>query len=239
MIGIAACQPLPLLYEEGLVTAEIINEDRAEIAQELDAAEAQFRATLKGRAAALEWRSTETYASLADFIAEEARAADLIVTGRDMGGTMFDNTRRVNIGDLAMRAGRPVLIVPKGISALPLENVFLGWKDTREARRAAADALPLLRAAEAATVLETASHDNIREAEGHVKDVATWLGRHGILAEPLAVTCAGMEIAGLHKSLREGKCDLLIAGAYAITGSANGYSAASRRIFCSIRISVF
>jgi len=214
VIGIAACQPLPPVYEEGLMTAEIITEDRAEISKELAAVEAQFRTALKGRAAGLEWRSTVIYGSLADFIAEEARAADLILTGRDMGGALFDNTRRVNIGDLAMRAGRPVLIVPQGISALALNNVFVGWKESRESRRAAADALPLLKAAKAVNVLEVTKPDGVNNAQAHVKDVAAWLARQGIDANPLAPPSMGTEIAMFRNLLRDCKCDLLVAGAY-------------------------
>ncbi len=214
VIGIAACQPIPPLYEQGVMAGDIAAEDRAEISKELTAAEAQFHAALGGRAASLEWRSGVTYGALADYIADEARAADLIITGRDIGGALLDNSRRVNIGDLAMRAGRPILIVPQGISALPLKNVFIGWKESREARRAASDALPLLQASAQVTVLEVTARDNVGPAQGHVKDVAAWLGRHGVKARPLAMSSPDMETGRLHNALVEGGCDLFVAGAY-------------------------
>ncbi len=214
VIGIAACQPLPPIYEEGLMTAEIIAQDQAEIEKEFAAAEARFRAALTGRTAGLEWRTTIIYASLADFIAAEARAADLIITGRDIGMTMMDNTRRVNIGDLAMRAGRPLLIVPPGVSSLPLQNVFVGWKESRESRRAVADALPLLQQAGRATVLEVTAEQDTAIAESHVKDVAAWLTRHQVTAQPMAISAPRMEVGAFRDALRNGKCDLLVAGAY-------------------------
>ena len=55
-----------------------------------------------------------TFASLADYVAHQARAADLIITGPDIGGSVFDHTRQVGIAVLVMTAGCPVLIVPKG-----------------------------------------------------------------------------------------------------------------------------
>ena len=58
---------------------------------------------------------------------------------------MLDDARRVKVGDLAIKAGRPLLIVPYGISALTLKNAFVAWKDSPEARRAVADAMPLLK----------------------------------------------------------------------------------------------
>ena len=43
--------------------------------------------------------------------------------------------------------GRPTLVVPEEARTLRVEHVVLGWKDTREARRALLDALPFLQKA--------------------------------------------------------------------------------------------
>jgi nucleotide-binding universal stress UspA family protein len=214
VIGIAACQPIRPLYEENLMAGEVLAQDRAEITKELAAAEAEFRAALANRAAALEWRTSITYASLAEYIAEEARAADLIITGRDIGGSLLDNTRRVRIGDLVMAAGKPVLIVPQGISSLPMNNVVLGWKETREARRAATDALPLLSRARHVTVLEVTPSEDTSHVRRRLGDVVTWLDWHGVSADARAVTNPAVDLFALRDVLREGKCDLLVAGAY-------------------------
>lgn len=149
VIGIAACQPVQLLAEEGFVAGEVIAESYAELKKEIAAAEAQFRSALGGRVKHLQWRSAITYLALANYLAEQARAADLIITGKQSDGSLLDSNRAVNVGALVLQAGRPVLVVPEGISSLPMEQVFLGWKDSREARRAAADALPLLAMANA------------------------------------------------------------------------------------------
>lgn len=214
VIGIAACQPMQILYDEGFTAGEVVAQDRAEMAKEIAAAETQFRTALADRANRLEWRSAITYLSLADYIAEQARAADLIITGKDIGGQLLDSTRRVNIGDLAMRAGRPLLLVPQGISALPLEHVFVGWKDTRESRRAVADALPLLRQAKLATVLGIARSGQIPRVQAEVQDVAAWLERQQVAATPMTAVARGTDAETLHAQLREAKCDLLVAGAY-------------------------
>ncbi len=214
VIGIAACQPIPPMYEGTMVANQILAQDRAEIAKELATAEAQFRTALTGRAIALEWRTSITYASLADFIAEEARAADLIITGRDIGGSLLDNTHRVHIGDLVMGAGKPVLIVPRGISALPMDHVFVGWKETREARRAAADALPLLTKAKHVTVLEVTSSEEAAKVRARLGDVVTCLDWHGVPADALAVSSERPDRNALRQALRDRKCDLLVAGAY-------------------------
>lgn len=214
VIGIAAAQPVKILYDEGCTAGEVMAEDQAEIDKELNACVAQFRQALEGRANGLEWRSTVAFDRLEDYIAEQARAADLIITGKDIGGGLLDTTRRVNIGRLAVKAGRPVLLVPQGITSLPLKHVFIAWKDAREARRAALDALPLLEAARHATVLEVTSVREQAEAEKQVKDVALWLERHGLFASPEAIGTSHAQEGFLRSELVKGHCDLLVAGAF-------------------------
>ena len=214
VIGIAACQPIQILYNEGFSADDVVTQDRAEIARELKQVEDDFRAALKGRAKNLQWRSSISYGPLADFIADEARAADLIITGRDLGPKLFDETRRVHIGDLVMRAGRPVLVVPQGIRQLKLRNVFVGWKETREARRAVVDALPLRAHARSVTVMQVGSQADQPASEKRLADIVSWLGRHGVAATAQAIAKSGTEAGYLHAELLERKCDLLVAGAY-------------------------
>jgi nucleotide-binding universal stress UspA family protein len=213
VIGVAACQMQQVFYES-YAGADVMGAEREEIAAELSAAEKQFRAALDGRVRHLEWRCTTTYAPLADFLADESRAADLIITGKDIGPHLFDDTRRVNIADLAMRAGRPVLLVPDGVRSLPMRHVFVGWKESREARRAVVDALPLLREAGHGTVLEIASGERLSSAQAHVADVASWLEEHGVTAVAQALEQVGGETGHLHAELLDRRCDLFVAGAY-------------------------
>lgn len=214
VIGIAACQPVQILVGEGLNAGEALTQDRAEIEKELAAAAAQFRAAFQGRAQGIEWRSAITYGPLADYIADQARAADLIITGKDIGASLLDESHRVKLGDLAMRAGRPILIVPQGVSTLAMRHVMIGWKETREARRAAVDALPLLQAAGHATVLQVTTEQESAIARAHVKDVASWLQQHQVGATAEILITEGTEAGRLHAALLDRKCDLLVAGAY-------------------------
>ncbi len=89
VIGIAACQPMQILYDEGFTAGDVMVQDRAEITREIAAAESGFRKALDGRAPSLEWRHAVTYAPLASYIAEESRAADLLITGPDLGASSW------------------------------------------------------------------------------------------------------------------------------------------------------
>jgi nucleotide-binding universal stress UspA family protein len=224
VIGIAAAQPIQPLYDEGFAAADIATEHRNEVEKEIAACKMQFLQALEPRMSQVEWRSAVTLEPLADYIAAEARCADLIITGKDIGGFPADNSRRVNIGDLAIKAGRPILIVPQGIASLSLQHVFVAWKDTREARRAVVDALPLLEAAGRAGVLEVTSEDDYDDAKARVRDVGRWLETHGVSAMPRAVGTKSIEMGYLHAELLSLKCDLLVAGAY-------GHNRLGERVF--------
>jgi hypothetical protein len=146
VVGVAACQPIQVLYADGYVTGAFIDAEREEDDKERKAAEAEFRAAFQARGATIQWRAETTLGTIADYVAGEARSADLIITGvgSDHGS---DRSRRVDMGDLIMLAGRPVLIVPDDAAAIGLERVLVAWKDTPEARRAVFSALPILKKA--------------------------------------------------------------------------------------------
>lgn len=214
VIGIVTCQPIQLALSDGYVTGEVIQQDLTEIEKDMQKAEAECRAALEPRGIALEWRSAVIFTPLCDYIAREARSADLVLTRIDRNASMFDSSRHVAMGDLIMQAGRPVLIVPDATEALPLGTVMIGWKETREARRAVHDALPLLRLAGAVTVVEIAAELELPQAEAHLKDVVAWLKRHGVTASPMAVPAAGDNALQIAVLAQELGADLLVAGAY-------------------------
>ena len=213
VIGVAARQPLQMVYGDGYAAGDLYQQDRDDIVKELAAAEAEFRSALQGRVAVVEWRSAQMYAYLADYIANEARCADLVLTGVATGD-FLNASRAVDTGELIMQAGRPVLIVPTGASTLKLDHALIGWKDTRETRRAVSDALPLLKHASRVSVVEIAPEEDLPAARQHVADVVAWLGRHAIEAEGSAQLSTGDDATALYAIGQDQGVDVVVAGAY-------------------------
>jgi nucleotide-binding universal stress UspA family protein len=213
VIGIAARQPLQMVYGDGYVSGDLFERDREEICKEMKDAEAEFRIALQPRVPVIEWRSTQTFANLADYLCDEARCADLIVTGV-ASGDMFDSSRAVDTGALVMEAGKPVLLVPKTATSLKLERVLVAWKDSRETRRAVADAVPLMKRATQVSVVEIATAENLPSAQQHVADVVAWLKCHAIKAEGRARVSTGDDAAGLYAVAQDQGADVVVAGAY-------------------------
>ena len=214
VVGVAACEPMRLLYGEGSVTTELIDRRYQEAEEELKAAEAECRDALAGRARAVEWRGTTCAGVLSRYLADQARCADLVVAGLDQGGSIFDITRRLNVSDLVMQAGRPVLLAPSRAQGLRLDHVLVGWKDGREARRAVSDALPLLAKARRVTVVEIAPKDDLAQARSRVADVAAWLARHAIAAGQQALRSGGDDAGQMNAVADETHADVIVAGAY-------------------------
>jgi nucleotide-binding universal stress UspA family protein len=113
-----------------------------------------------------------------------------------------------------LQAGRPVLVVPGAANKLNLDRIVVGWKDTREARRAVFDALPFLKKAAHVTVVELAEEEELAEAHKHVKDVGGWLKQHGVIAECIALHSAGDEASQLKAIAHKQSAHAIVAGAY-------------------------
>ncbi len=214
VIGIAACEPIRLAYGEGAITAELVDQCFQEAEREIKVAESECRGALSGQAAGVEWRGTTGASLLCDYISDQARCADLIVTSVDHSGGMFDSSRHVDIGDLVMRAGRPVLIVPRRAEGLRLDHIMVGWKDTRESRRAVLDAVPLLAKAGRVTIVEIAQENALPAARARVDDIAGWLARHGVSALSQTVLSKGDNAVQMAAIADEGAADVIVAGAY-------------------------
>ena len=214
VIGIATCQPLTMPYNDiCYVSGAAIEQDREEIESEIAQAEAEFRSALLMRVEYVDWRSTVTFTGLANALAREARCADIVMTGVTSGASS-NASRHTDIGDLIMQLGRPVLIVPAAVETLKPDRIIIAWKDTRETRRAACDALPLLKKAAQVVVVEIAPDEELAAAETRLKDVVSWLKRHGVNAASIASPSTSDDATRLSRIAGEQGADILVAGAY-------------------------
>jgi nucleotide-binding universal stress UspA family protein len=185
MIGVAAAQFSPPLYfTTGEQAQRLIDQGRASINKRILELEAQFCEAARNRTKHLEWRSAIEFP--ARYILQQARSADIVVSG-GQNGAFIDPFALASPKDLVMQAGRPLLIVPDTVKWLDLRSVLVAWKDTAEARRAVADALPLLRKAKNVAVAEIVEAGGSGAAAlSRVQDVVAWLSRHGVSASELA-----------------------------------------------------
>ncbi|MCX4195375.1 universal stress protein [Methylobacterium organophilum] len=209
LTGVAAQNPLPIsIYGKGsYLDNHIIETAAAGARNELSKQEAVFREMTSGYGKAhLRVYDREP---LECVISECARCDLLVARGPD-DDNPGEIVAALNPAEIILRAGRPVLVTPSYLDDLPLKCAVIAWKDTREARRAVTDALPLLREAERVLLLTIAS----TEAETNAEATEAYLKHHDVDCERVELpgtTSVAQAVAGL---ARDEAADLVVAGAY-------------------------
>jgi nucleotide-binding universal stress UspA family protein len=208
LIGVSALLlPAPILTGGIAVTAAVGVETEARLSSAGDL----LRAIGNRQEVKVEWRAfLDPPRSV---LSREARAADLVVIQSNPQGAVDFSSP--DPGDAVMQLGRPALLVPKGISRLKGEHVVVGWKDSREARRAVQDSLPFMHEASAVTVVEVCETHERAETQSRLDDVVRFLTRHRINARGHAVyPQTGSGADQLIKTAQDLGADLLVTGAY-------------------------
>ncbi|TFL16389.1 universal stress protein [Jannaschia formosa] len=163
-----------------------------------------------------EYRPQKDLYGAESYLLSSARGADLILLGSNRAPGRSPDDRGL-AERLIRAAGRPVLVLDEASRpALPAERIVIGWSDTREATRAAHDALTLAApgaAIELVTVLAHAYED--RPGLDAREDLAAAFDRLGF---QVTVTdrsgVAGDRAAELVRAAREGGAGLLATGAF-------------------------
>lgn len=211
LIGFTAADTYVFLPGDdgGVAAAELMRQRRHEIEERLKVLREEFRSVAGDDAS---WR--EEIGDPTRLLAVHARAADLIVTGSPARGTADDHHRVVDIGALILSAGRPVLLAEDNLTPPTAQKVVIAWKDTREARRAVADAMPFLTEAREVLVATIEEQDRMRARES-TGEVVRFLMRHGVKArsEVFAAGSAegGQVVMGVARQMG---ADLVVAGGY-------------------------
>jgi nucleotide-binding universal stress UspA family protein len=213
VIGIMVGQPTQMIYGKGYAALDFFDKEQAHIEQKIAESEAQFHEVFKGFSKSTEWRSTITREPMASYIVAQASSADIIVTGVSPTD-FYEGPNAVNASEIVMQAGRPVIVVPNAVKSLKLENILIGWKDTREARRAIADALPIFKLATQVTLVDICEEREVQMAKQRLADVLAWLVRHGIAAKPVVSVSVDTDATQLISIAKQHNADLVVAGAY-------------------------
>jgi nucleotide-binding universal stress UspA family protein len=209
LIGLSALAAPPPMVADGMVMDEPTDIDIELMRAKLADKASWFRG-IAGGDRRRQWRSVLDLPIEA--LAREARGADLVVMGQAAapGGAY----RSLNPGAAILRLGRPTLIAPEGVGFLRGEHLVIGWKDTREARRAVRDALPFLQQAKRVTIVEACRSAEAKTALGRLDDLARYLAQHHIKAGPRVLEQRGSGAEQLIELAQEERADLLVTGAY-------------------------
>lgn len=179
---------------------------------------AQTRLTERvARAAPLtEFRRRDLYAGrFGDAVAGLGRTGDLTVVSQPYGDGATELDPDVVEGAL-FGSGRGALIVPRtGAAPAEFRDILVAWRNSREAARAVAEAMPFLRRARRVSI--TMVDEQRAPAEDGLEpaaDIARHLDRHGVTVEIRHLSRWDRPGEGLINEARLLGADMIVAGAY-------------------------
>lgn len=201
--------PLPLPFG-----SDVAGRIRRAVAHDVELTRKAFDAATVNQPVVCEWRAITTQRRDAcDIVLEHARAADLVICSEADPewnlSDVLDFPERITLG-----AGRPAVVLPNaGTFGMPV-RITVAWHDRREAARALADALPLLKRAKEVTLL-TITEDEPHEGQLPDTEVAAALARHGVNVR-LETDVRGDRPIGeaIRQQAMAASADMLVMGAY-------------------------
>ncbi|MEZ5811659.1 MAG: universal stress protein [Rhizobiaceae bacterium] len=222
------CEPLPGAYSTpvGFPSTDLYTADMAVAAERTAEIKSLFDKAAGNAGLSAEWRATETFSGDAGLSAlSSALACDMILAGQ-----VDPDLAHADVADLEallFDSGRPVIFVPYASQKpRPISKIVLGWDGSREAARAAFDALPLILAADETEVFTVDPRNTpSQDAPMAGAEIAAALARHGAKISVETEPSGGLDVGSvIENRLVDAQADLLVIGAY-------GHSRLRERLF--------
>ncbi|PMS17209.1 universal stress protein UspA [Trinickia dabaoshanensis] len=197
-------------------SAEFLAEHERVSQEQRELLERAFKAEAARTGVQGDWRVTTAYAN--EVVPAAARFADLVIAGQFDPNDPESLVANQFLEHLILDSGRPVLVVPYvGTFASFGTHVVLAWDQSREAARAVADALPIVRTAKQTTIVTLGAPGG--EPPGSRlpgADIAAVIARHGaaVAVDEMAATSAGAVGEALLSHAADLSADLLVMGCY-------------------------
>jgi nucleotide-binding universal stress UspA family protein len=215
LVGVCAEMVQPFGYVDAFGAADAIwlPEAQALVTENLERAATAFKQVARD--------VSHTCVKVEEFpvaaMVELSAGADLIVAGGYEPADR-DGYRWCDPAETAIKSGRPVLVLPRTGGALQIRRILVAWKNTREARRAVADAMPFLKGADEVVVVSVFQEGDAEVATADTNAVVGHLKRHGVSARAKTVmSIPALAPSELQKCAAELKADLVVSGAYGHT----------------------
>ncbi|TPK23410.1 universal stress protein [Mesorhizobium sp. B2-5-9] len=215
LIGIhAEALPVPYTSATGFPDTEFLQVSADMNRERADKLQAVFLKRIEDSGLSFEWRSLESFSGDSALTGiSSVRAADIIIAAqRETGGDPS-----ADVDTLVYDAGRPVLVVPSaGPLVTTFKRVLLAWNGSKEAARAAFDALPFIIEAEKTDILVIDPPDTLDESpEAAGAEIASALSRHGATVSVSVQKSSGTSVDDMIQNrITETGADLLVLGAY-------------------------
>lgn len=194
-------------FGQALISSE--NRRIAALAQAV-AGTARSEADFAGVVATIEAEQSH-FRDMRERLVARARVADVTVLDAEPSPAEID---RGLIEAVLFDSGRPVIIVPPDHPKFDARQVLVAWDGGACAARAVADALPILRAADAVEILSVTGEKDLADTVPGA-DLARHLARHDIKVTVSLASTGRRDVADVIKAHAAASgAGLIVAGAY-------------------------
>jgi nucleotide-binding universal stress UspA family protein len=202
---------VPPLYKPSQLDEAVTNMSR-KLAANARAAKEAFKEEVAQRLSDTRW--FEADGDVADGICDRARYADLVILGQyEWQGPHVVHPSPI-AHSVVLRCGGPVLVVPAAVGPISFARAAIAWDGSREAVRAAHDALPLLALSQSVEIVTIIAPEAV-ESSDDAKNLSEHLANHGIKIEPGVIqTRSEEEPTALRQQMEKADYDLLVMGGY-------------------------
>lgn len=196
--------------------ADVIERQYRELRERADRIETVFSDKARSTGVTAEWRCVDArHGDIAEDVADQSLCTDLIVLGLDTGAS--PNAWTDVPARIALQTGRPVLAIPNPDAIQSLgKHALVAWNTSREAARAAFDAIPLMADADCVDILAIdPGTQGGNEELTHGQELAACLRGHGIKVNAEVTHRQGIPVSEvILNRIAENNCDLLVMGCY-------------------------
>jgi len=201
-------------FARGDAVADVVSRETSAEDAGLARAASHFMEASRKAGVSGEWRPIAKYGTAADVV-RCARYAELSIVGQFAGRGASALWRPE---ELLFAFGGPALIVPQETppSHRVGRHVLIAWDASREAKRAVADAMPFLAAADRTTILVVDPQGQHTAGDhGLAAALAARLKRHGIDAAMVNAISGGRNIGSvILEQAKDAGADMIVMGAY-------------------------
>jgi nucleotide-binding universal stress UspA family protein len=194
----------------------LITEMQERARRESKAIEHLFRERCERDGLSHEWRLfTGSAGYAAASVIDSARSSDLVVAAQI--DPEHAPSARADIEDLLYESGRPIYLVSSAVAGPEaVTRVLVAWNGSREAARAAFDALPFMTAGAAVEVFSVDPEDSrVQSAELCGAELSATLARHGLNVTATSAKSAGKPVAEvINRRASETGAQLIVMGAF-------------------------
>ena len=221
LIGMAVMPPIIIIPGSEADAGAVIEDHRTQYQPQIDHMRAKFAAAIaeggvKGEWLELDCENENPFGDVGTVAVQQARMADLVIASTVNPAWSLSGYLDVP-ETLIMNSGRPVLLLPNPpVPEFIGKRVLLAWNDSREAVRAAFDAMPILSGAEKVLIAQI-GEANKREGarENSASGICAVLARHGVKSEVLPPNSSAGNIgASLLELAKNNTADLMVMGCY-------------------------